>query len=208
MSIIARGGDPSAILFGKTRRALLSFFYGGGDKEFYTNDLLRMVNAGHGSVQRELKRLADAGILLRTPRGRQVYYRANKDSAFYNELKNIIGRLEGVSPNSDAPSKGSVPMNRRFSVDKRTLAKFCREHHINKLSLFGSVLRKDFRPDSDIDVLVEFEPDHVPGFGIVAVENELSSLVRHKVDLRTPNDLNRRFRDRVVREAEVCYARA
>jgi len=70
------------------------------------------------------------------------------------------------------------------------------------------VLRKDFRPDSDIDVLVEFEPDHVPGFGIVAVENELSSLVRHKVDLRTPNDLNRRFRDRVVREAEVCYARA
>jgi len=95
-----------------------------------------------------------------------------------------------------------------FPVSKAKLAEFCRRHHIKKLSLFGSVLREDFRPDSDIDMLVEFEPGHVPGlFGLADMETELSALLDgHKVDLRTPADLSRYFRDRVLREAEVQYA--
>ncbi|MBE9477957.1 MAG: nucleotidyltransferase family protein [Chloroflexi bacterium] len=91
-------------------------------------------------------------------------------------------------------------------VPQEKLAEFCRRHYIRRLALFGSVLRPDFRPDSDIDVLVEFEVGHVPGFAIVAIEGELSRLVGRKVDLRTPGDLSRYFRDRVVREAEVQYA--
>ncbi|MFH1087533.1 MAG: nucleotidyltransferase family protein [Chloroflexota bacterium] len=86
------------------------------------------------------------------------------------------------------------------------LTEFCRKHHVRKLSLFGSVLREDFRPESDIDVLVEFEPGHVPGFGIVDMEDELSQLVGRKVDLRTANDLSKYFREQVVREAIVRYA--
>lgn len=88
-----------------------------------------------------------------------------------------------------------------------TVAAFCQRHHIRRLSVFGSILRSDFRPESDIDVLVEFEPEHIPGlFGMARLERELSLLLDHKVDLRTPEDLSRYFRDDVLRDAEVCYA--
>jgi len=91
---------------------------------------------------------------------------------------------------------------------KETIAAFCRHHHIRKLAFFGSLLRADFREDSDIDVLVEFEPGHVPGFfRLVDMECELSSLFGgRKVDLRTPQDLSRYFRDEVLAQAEVQYA--
>ena len=80
--------------------------------------------------------------------------------------------------------------------------------HIRRLSLFGSILRDDFRPDSDVDVLVEFEPDHVPGFfGLFDLQEELSALFGRRVDLRTPEDLSRYFRDEVLARAEVQYAR-
>jgi predicted nucleotidyltransferase len=85
------------------------------------------------------------------------------------------------------------------------IAAFCRRHHIRKLSLFGSVLRDDFRPDSDIDVLVEFEPGHTPGLGFFAMQDELSAVVGRKVDLNTPGFLSTNFRDLVLQEAEVQY---
>lgn len=85
------------------------------------------------------------------------------------------------------------------------LAEFCRLNHIRKLSLFGSILREDFGPDSDIDILVEFEPDHVPGFGFIRLQDELSAMLGHKVDMVTPKFLNRRIRQSVMEQAEVCY---
>ncbi len=94
-------------------------------------------------------------------------------------------------------------------VDKRKVAAFCRQHHIRRLALFGSVLHADFRPDSDVDVLVDFEPGSVPGLlGIARMEREMSALLGgRKVDLRTAEDLSRYFRQRVLEEAEVQYAR-
>jgi len=94
------------------------------------------------------------------------------------------------------------------TLDKQRLAEFCRKRHIRRLAVFGSALRSDFGPDSDIDFLVEFEPGHVPGlFGIARLERELSALLDgRKVDLRTPEDLSRYFRDQVMEEAEVQYA--
>jgi len=86
---------------------------------------------------------------------------------------------------------------------------FCHRQHVRKLSLFGSILRDDFRPESDVDVLVEFEPGHVPGMlRMAALEMELSALFGRKVDLRTPAELSRHFRDQVMREAEVQYVAA
>ena len=97
---------------------------------------------------------------------------------------------------------------RRFRVPVDHLAEYCRQRHIKKLALYGSVLRADFSPDSDIDVLVEFQQDYLPGlFGLAEMESELSTLTGGlKVDLRTPAELNHRFRDSVVREARVQYA--
>ena len=95
----------------------------------------------------------------------------------------------------------------RLSQDE--LAAFCRRHHIAKLSLFGSILHEGFSASSDIDVLVEFEQRHVPGFlGLAAMERELSALLGGRpVDLRTPEDLSRYFRDEVLDAAVVQYAR-
>lgn len=92
-------------------------------------------------------------------------------------------------------------------IPEGAIAEFCRRHRIRKLALFGSVLRADFRPDSDIDVLVEFERGHTPGLiTMAAVEIELSGILGRKVDLRTAGDLSRYFRDEVIRTAEVEYS--
>ena len=95
-----------------------------------------------------------------------------------------------------------------IAVDEARIAEFCRRHHIRKLAFFGSVLRDDFRPDSDVDVLVEFETGHTPGFiRLAGIEFELSELLGGRtVDMRTPEDLSQYFRDRVVRSAEIHYA--
>jgi hypothetical protein len=98
---------------------------------------------------------------------------------------------------------------RNIDIPGGKLADFCRRHHIRKLSLFGSVLRDDFRPGSDVDVLVEFEPGGTPGLlRMAALEIEISDLLGRKVDLRTPNELSRHFREEVLREAEPQYVAA
>ncbi|MGH8391930.1 MAG: nucleotidyltransferase family protein [Pseudomonas sp.] len=104
-------------------------------------------------------------------------------------------------------SKDEVRGKAQIPIPHPQIVEFCRRQHIRKLALFGSVLRDDFRPDSDVDVLVEFEPGHVPGFfGLYDMEEELSSLFGgRKVDLRTPQDLSRYFRDEVIARAQVQY---
>jgi uncharacterized protein len=95
----------------------------------------------------------------------------------------------------------------RLDVDQEALAELCRRHRIRRLSLFGSVLKGTARPDSDIDLLVEFEPDaHPTYFTLARIELELSPLFGGKrIDLRTARELSRYFRDEVVREAEPQY---
>jgi uncharacterized protein len=95
----------------------------------------------------------------------------------------------------------------RIGVDRDRLAEFCRKNRIRRLAFFGSVLRDDFRPDSDVDVLVEFEPGQRVGLiRMGGLQVELSEILGRSVDLRTPADLSRYFRNRVVSEAEVAYA--
>ena len=101
-------------------------------------------------------------------------------------------------------------MNSQLSVSKTALAAFCQEHGIKRLAIFGSALREDFGPESDIDVLVEFEPDRIPGLlGVAGMELELSELFTgRKVDLRTPEDLSPYFRQDVLATAKVQYDQA
>jgi uncharacterized protein len=98
-------------------------------------------------------------------------------------------------------------MQKRFTIDHNRLAMFCRRNHIRKLAIFGSALRDDFRPASDVDVLVEFQPGHTVGFGIFAIEEELSQLFGgRRADLVNTKYLNPRLRERVLANAEVQYA--
>jgi uncharacterized protein len=100
-------------------------------------------------------------------------------------------------------------MHPALHLDAQALKLFCESHQIRRLALFGSQAKGTARADSDVDMLVDFEPDGVPGLlGMATLEDELSALVGgRKVDLRTPRDLSRHFRDEVVRTAQVQYAR-
>jgi predicted nucleotidyltransferase len=93
----------------------------------------------------------------------------------------------------------------RIDIPKERIAEFCRQNHIRRLALFGSVLRDDFGPDSDVDVLVEFEPGTRMGLRFFGLEIELSEMLGRKVDLNTPGFISDYFRDEVMAEAEVQY---
>jgi len=94
----------------------------------------------------------------------------------------------------------------RRRVHGKESAEFCQRHHIRRIPLFGSILRDDFRPDSDVDFLVEFETGKTPGLlGLAGMEIELSELIGRKVDLRTAKELSRYFREEVLTEAERLY---
>ncbi len=98
-------------------------------------------------------------------------------------------------------------MHQSLNIDEATLAQYCEKHHIRRLALFGSQLKGTAGPDSDIDLLVEFDPLYIPGLmGIAGMEIELSELLGQKVDLRTAADLSRYFRDEILQTAQVQYA--
>jgi len=97
--------------------------------------------------------------------------------------------------------------HKNLDVSQEQLADFCRRNHICRLAFFGSVLRQDFGPDSDVDVLVEFEPGHVPGLALIRMQDELSEMLGgRKVDLVTPKFLHPYIRDSVLKDMEVQYA--
>jgi len=93
-----------------------------------------------------------------------------------------------------------------IQVPEQEIADLCRRHHIRRLALFGSILSDEFRPDSDVDVLVEFEPGKTPGLDFFGIEIELSELLGRPVDLNTPRSISRYFRDQVLAEARTVYA--
>lgn len=99
---------------------------------------------------------------------------------------------------------GEIPI----AVPLDRIASLCQRHGIARLSLFGSVLRDDFTPDSDVDVLVEFEPGRTPGLGFFSLQDELSEILQRRVDLNTPQSLSKCFREEVLREARSLYVAA
>ena len=96
-------------------------------------------------------------------------------------------------------------MHKSLVIPKDRIAEFCRQYHIQRLCVFGSALSEDFRADSDVDVLVEFERGYTPGFSFFGMESELSQLLGRKVDLSTPGFLSSYFREDVIKTAEVVY---
>lgn len=125
----------STTLFNKTRRAILALLYGHPEKAFYIRHILRVVNTGHGAVQRELKRLTEAAILQRSAQGHQVYYQANKESLVFQELKSIITKTAGIG---DTLRKALAPLAERIKI----------------ACIYGSVARGEEDQYSDIDLLI------------------------------------------------------
>lgn len=138
--------------------------------------------------------------------GPRVPLREASDVALLAELQRRLGAPPGTA---DPAVADALPGQARIGFHPAKIAELCRRHHIRRLSLFGSVLRDDFRPDSDVDVLVEFEREKTPGFGIIGIERELSEIFGgRRVDLVTKNALHRLIRDRVLAAAQELYAAA
>ena len=94
-----------------------------------------------------------------------------------------------------------------IEIPEEKIVDFCQRHHITKMALFGSVLREDFGPESDIDVIVEFHPEHVPGLAFFGMQDELAAIFGRDVDLHTPAELSRYFKH-VFAEAREIYVAA
>ena len=135
MGTITINDHLTETLLGKTRRAILSILYGHADEQFYLRQLVRLTGCGIGAVQRELKALAEAGIIIRTKQGKQVYYQVNDRSAVYPELKSLIMKTAGMG---DALKTAILPLAERI------LTAF----------VYGSVARGNETKESDVDLFV------------------------------------------------------
>lgn len=116
------------------------------------------------------------------------------------------GAWVSLSCLKDVVMGSDMKQDQALDIPRDALVAFCRRHHIRKLSLFGSVVRGEASPDSDLDVLVEFEPGWTPGLDFFELQDALSRLFGRTVDLNTPAFLSRHFRNKVLAEAEVQYA--
>jgi predicted nucleotidyltransferase len=131
----APASATSEALFGKARRAVLAMIFGRADEQFYVRQIARAAGAGQGAVHRELKRLTEAGIVLRTTKGQQVYYQANQQSPIFQELKSLFIKTAGVG---DLLREVLAPLGKRVSV----------------AFIYGSLARGQENARSDVDVMV------------------------------------------------------
>lgn len=222
--------QAAELLFGRYRRQILALLLLRPEESFYVRELERLSGMRPGPLHRELSALAETGLVRRVPHGNQVRYQANRDAPIYRELAAIFrktaepaGRPDSalearepdaayrVQPPFEPPVGSSQAVSaslKRLAVSRRDLAAICRKWAISRMSLFGSVTRKEFRPDSDVDVLVEFPRGSAPSlFGTVHLRDELSALFGgRRVDVVTPAILrNPLMRKSVEQDLQVVY---
>ena len=198
--------EVAELLFGRYRRQVLGLLLLRPEESFYVRELERLSGMRAGPLHRELSALSAAGLVKRLAQGNQVRYQANRSAPFFAELCGIFRKasdgLSGAGTSAltaresepqyritpKAEAKEVSPSLRRLGVSRRDVSALCRKWNIGRMSLFGSVTRDDFGPDSDVDVLVDFPRGSAPSlFGIVRLRDELSSLFGgRRVDVVTP----------------------
>lgn len=206
---------PSEALFTRTQRRVLGLLFGHPERSFYANEIVRHAGAGIGAVQRELERLAAAGLLTVAWIGNQKHYQANRRSPVFREIAGLVRktinaeaspadyRREAVSP---APALHSPVASYRgtdkqaLRIPRAKLAALCRKYGIRKLSLFGSAARNELTPGSDIDLMVEFEPEKAPSlWSAPEMEGALSELFgKRRIDLAPPGILRNPYRRKAI----------
>jgi predicted nucleotidyltransferase len=205
----------SETLFSKTQRGVLGLLFGNPQRSYYANEIVRHARAGIGAVQRELERLAAAGLLTVTRIGNQKHYQANRRSPIFEELEAIVLKTMTPGPEtrglvareSRAPyavGKKAPPLN----LPRRSLERLCRRHGVRRLGIFGSAARGDMTGSSDVDLLVEFDDESRKSlFDMVRLQEELSRLFGRKVDLATPAILENPYRRHaVLKDLREIYA--
>lgn len=211
MGMMPREADWAEVLFTRTQRRVLELLFGNPERSYFANEIMRAAGKGVGAVHRELSRLVSAGLVTSTRIGNQRHYRANPQSPVFEEMAAMMAKFAGAArPASGvAETRAAYLVGGNIRVSRKSLDALCRRHHIRRLSLFGSVTRADFGPDSGIDVLVEFIPGRAPGLGgIVELREQISSTFGGRsVEVATPAVLNNPYRRKTIeRDLQMLYA--
>jgi len=209
-------------LFSKTQRGVIGLLFGNPQRSYYANEIVRHAGAGIGTVQRELVRLTEAGLLTANRIGNQKHYQANRAAPIFEELEAIVAKTMpgslAATFTAHAVHETRAQYNVKVSnakvsdpahaVSKQKLAAFCRRHHIKRLGMFGSVARGEAGAESDIDLLVEFRPvANTTLFDMARMQTELSQLFGRKVDLATATVLENPYRRRaILKDLRELYA--
>jgi len=190
------------LLFGAYRHRALSLLYLRPGDRFHVRMIARLTGVPAGSLHRELRRLADAGLLVATRSGNQVLYSANEASPVFHELASMLDKTAGTLPtlHEHAAEYTIDPSPGLPAIPMRELATICRKYRVQKMALFGSAARNELRPESDVDLLVEFRPDSKTSlFDLVHMQDELSPLFGgREVHIAGPEILKNPYRRKTI----------
>jgi predicted nucleotidyltransferase len=206
------GTKPSALsdaLFSKAQRRVLALLFGHSERSFYANEIVRAARAGVGAVQRELEGLAAAGLVTVSRVGNQKHYQVNRGSPIFEELRSIVAKVlpPVATAGPDAPvlqqprAQYAVSAQAaRVRIPKKEIAALCRKYGVKKLSVFGSAARGEMNPESDVDLMLEFDPASKTSlWDYPAMQDDFSALFDHrKVEFASPEILRNPFRRKTI----------
>jgi predicted nucleotidyltransferase len=203
------------LLFPAYRRRVLELLLQHPEQPLHGREIARRTGFPPGTLNRELALLARAGVLRREPRGNQHFYSVDTGCVIYQELASILRKTRNVRGRTAAPmlqeARGAYRSRTRdLDIPKRKLHELCRKYRIRKLSLFGSAARGEATADSDVDLMVEFEPDRAPSlWDFPEMQKDFSALFGgRRVDLVPPQVMdNPHRRASIARDLRVLYGR-
>jgi predicted nucleotidyltransferase len=206
------GTKPSTLsdaLFSKAQRRVLALLFGHAERSFYANEIVRAARAGVGAVQRELESLAAAGLVTVSRVGNQKHYQANRGSPIFEELRSIVAKVLPAGQ-AAAPAAPVLQQPRaqyavsakaaRLRFPKKDIAALCRKYGVKKLSVFGSAARGEMTPESDVDLMLEFDAASTTSlWDYPAMQEDFSALFDHrKVEFASPEILRNPFRRKTI----------
>jgi len=199
------------LLFGTYRHRVLSLLYLRPGDRFHVRMIARLTGVPAGSLHRELRQLADAGLLVAARNGNQVLYSANEASPVFHELASMLDKTSGTPPtlHEHATEYTVEPSGRLPDIDRKALAAVCRKYGVKKMSLFGSAARHELRPDSDVDLMVEFKrSSSTTSLSLIDMQDKLSALFgNRRVEITSPGILENPYRRRTIeRDLKTIYA--
>jgi predicted nucleotidyltransferase len=201
--------SPSDVLFSKSQRRVLGLLFGHSERSFYANEIVRAARAGVGAVQRELEGLAAAGLVTVSRLGNQKHYQANRASPIFDELRSIVAKVLPVIA-AEAATVPALQQPRaeyavsaraaKLRIPKQAIAALCRKYGVKKLSVFGSAARGEMKPESDVDLMLEFDPASKTSlWDYPAMQEDFSALFdRRKIEFASPEILRNPFRRKTI----------
>ena len=207
-------------LFSRTQQRVLALLFVDPERSYFANELVRLSDSGVGAVHRELATLEAAGLVTARRAGNRRHYQANRTAPVFDELHGLAKKIFGAPASAERPAGAAAApalhetrarydaLPAGLRVPAKKLKSLCRKYRIRKLSAFGSAARGDARADSDVDLMVEFDPENAPSlWEFPGMQSEFSRLFGRKVDLVPPQVLDNAHRRRaILPELRVLYA--